>query len=312
MEDNVIMRLHNRQIKASFWNDTDLLQWPREKRMFYVGLIQLADDSGCLEDSPFAFKINLFPSPVDSDITIDLLTAWREELIECNKLISYRVNNKTYLCLVNFHKHQTIKNADSPSVPLPEWIKWETYPSTPHHGKYIVSSDVLQSFFNSSSDVLQSFFNSSSDVLQTFSQPEPEPEPEPEPKKIHSKLSGKPDGDSAQNENSNDEKSRKSSENPAKAIISHLNSVCGTSFSTSSTATRRLISARLKENHGLDDFISVINKKAAQWLNNPQMAKFLRPQTLFGTKFESYLNEPEEHARSPDSLNKKLKLLEEM
>ena len=55
------MRLHNRQIKASFWTDTGLIQHlTREQRMFYVGLWQLADDSGCLFDDPFAFKINYF------------------------------------------------------------------------------------------------------------------------------------------------------------------------------------------------------------------------------------------------------------
>mgnify|MGYP007012348422 FL=1 len=48
------MRLHNRQIKATFWTDPDILQWPREKRWFYLGLVQLADDSGCIEDSVFA------------------------------------------------------------------------------------------------------------------------------------------------------------------------------------------------------------------------------------------------------------------
>ncbi len=171
------MRLHNRQVKASFWNDPDLLQWPREKRMFYLGLIQLADDSGCLENSPFAFKINLFPSPVDSDITMDLLATWRDELIKEKKLVRYQAGDKHYLYLVKFHKHQTVKNADAPSVPLPPWIKWETFPSTPHHGKYILDAEVLQNFSNSSSE-----------VLQNFSQPEPEPEPIKEEEEVSARA----------------------------------------------------------------------------------------------------------------------------
>ena len=28
------------------------------------------------------------------------------------------------------------------------------------------------------------------------------------------------------------------------------------------------------------------------WLNDKTMKKYLRPETLFGTKFESYLNQP--------------------
>ncbi len=148
------MRLHNRQIKATFWNDTDLLQWPRDKRWFYEGLIQLADDSGCLEDSPFAFKLNLFPSPVDADITVELLAKWRDELVEEGKLVRYRVGKKDYLYLTNFHKHQSLKNPEKPDVPLPPWIRWEPYESNSRAGKYIVSEDVLTAFLRRSDEVL--------------------------------------------------------------------------------------------------------------------------------------------------------------
>ena len=163
------MRLHNRQIKATFWNDPDLLQWPRDKRWFYEGLIQLADDSGCLEDSPFAFKLNLFPSPLDSDITIEVLANWRDELIKQNKLVRYKANGKQYLYLINFHKHQTVKNASEPSVPLPPWIEWKPFESNKKAGKYLINYEVL-------SELLQSSYK----VLNNFFQPEPEPEPEPE------------------------------------------------------------------------------------------------------------------------------------
>jgi len=41
----------------------------------------------------------------------------------------------------------------------------------------------------------------------------------------------------------------------------------------------------------LEDFKTVIDKKCADWLNDAKMCKFLRPETLFGPKFEGYLNE---------------------
>lgn len=148
------MRLHNRQIKATFWNDTDLLQWPRDKRWFYEGLIQLADDSGCLEDSTFAFKLCLFPSPIDADITVELLAEWRDELIDEEKLVRYRVGKKDFLYLTNFHKHQSLKNPEKPDVPLPPWIRWEPYESNNRTGKYAVSDDILTNFLHSSYDIL--------------------------------------------------------------------------------------------------------------------------------------------------------------
>jgi len=51
------------------------------------------------------------------------------------------------------------------------------------------------------------------------------------------------------------------------------------------------IKARFNEGRTTDDFIHVIDIKCAKWLSDPKMIDFLRPETLFGNKFESYLNE---------------------
>ena len=47
----------------------------------------------------------------------------------------------------------------------------------------------------------------------------------------------------------------------------------------------------MNQKHTLEEFKIVIDKKTKQWLNDEKMCKFLRPETLFGTKFESYLNQ---------------------
>lgn len=78
-----------------------------------------------------------------------------------------------------------------------------------------------------------------------------------------------------------------------KEIIVYLNETCGTNYRESSKATQRLIKARLNDGFTVDDFKTVIYKKAKQWKDNSKMCAYLRPQTLFGTKFEGYLNEKE-------------------
>lgn len=75
-------------------------------------------------------------------------------------------------------------------------------------------------------------------------------------------------------------------------ILSYLNEKVGTNYRPSTRKTRDLIKARQKENFTLDDFKKVINKKTAEW-KGTDMEKYLRPETLFGTKFESYLNQRE-------------------
>lgn len=52
----------------------------------------------------------------------------------------------------------------------------------------------------------------------------------------------------------------------------------------------KLVEARLNESYTLDDFKTVIDKKVAEW-SDSDMSKYLRPETLFGTKFDGYLNQ---------------------
>ena len=72
-------------------------------------------------------------------------------------------------------------------------------------------------------------------------------------------------------------------------VIQHLNEKAGTRYKSSSSKTKTCIHARLAEGFTLDDFYTVIDKKCAEWIGT-DWEKFLRPETLFGTKFEGYLN----------------------
>ncbi|MEH7736483.1 phage replisome organizer N-terminal domain-containing protein [Bacillus pumilus] len=78
---------------------------------------------------------------------------------------------------------------------------------------------------------------------------------------------------------------------PFKLIIDLLNKVTGKSFRHSSAATQRLIKARWNDGFRFEDFKTVILTKTNQWLKDDKMNKYLQPTTLFGTKFEGYLNE---------------------
>ena len=72
-------------------------------------------------------------------------------------------------------------------------------------------------------------------------------------------------------------------------IVSYLNEKAGTKYRATSAKTKTAIKARLAEGFALDDFKTVIDKKCAEWIGT-EWEKFLRPETLFGTKFEGYLN----------------------
>ena len=72
-------------------------------------------------------------------------------------------------------------------------------------------------------------------------------------------------------------------------IISYLNLKLNTRYRVNNKVTQKHIKARLNEGFTIEDFKTVIDKKAAEWKGTP-MEQYLRPETLFGTKFEGYLN----------------------
>lgn len=86
-------------------------------------------------------------------------------------------------------------------------------------------------------------------------------------------------------------------------IISYLNEKTNKNYHVKSQGTIRLINARLKEGFNVDDFKLVIDKKCNKWLNS-SFEPYLRPQTLFGTKMESYINEPDKIIKNNERFSK--------
>ena len=74
-------------------------------------------------------------------------------------------------------------------------------------------------------------------------------------------------------------------------IVDYLNQKLGTRYRTNNSTTSKLIESKLKSGYVYDDFVKVIDTKYNDWFNNPDMSKYLRPSTLFGNKFENYLNQ---------------------
>ncbi|MEH7523578.1 conserved phage C-terminal domain-containing protein [Bacillus sp. JJ1503] len=89
---------------------------------------------------------------------------------------------------------------------------------------------------------------------------------------------------------------------PFSEVIQYLNDKTNATYRAGTRKSMELIRARWKEGFRLDDFKKVIDLKAAEWLNDPNWNKYLRPETLFGTKFESYLNQksPKKQWREED------------
>lgn len=78
---------------------------------------------------------------------------------------------------------------------------------------------------------------------------------------------------------------------PFKDVVEYLNLVAGTAYRPSAAKNKGPVVARLNEGFGVEDLKKVVDIKTKDWARDSKMQKFLRPETLFGPKCESYLNE---------------------
>jgi uncharacterized phage protein (TIGR02220 family) len=79
---------------------------------------------------------------------------------------------------------------------------------------------------------------------------------------------------------------------PFNNILYTMNAILGRNFKPNLTYKAQ-IRARWGEGMREEDFARVCRIKKAEWADNPEMAIYLRPLTLFGTKMDSYNNQPE-------------------
>lgn len=92
------------------------------------------------------------------------------------------------------------------------------------------------------------------------------------------------------------------------SVVSYLNQKAGTQYKATSKKTQSLIKARLAEGFTVEDFERVIDNMCAEWIGDVKMQAYIRPETLFGTKFEGYLNRKtkraaQQHKAAPDDLD---------
>lgn len=170
----------------------------------------------------------------------------------------YEVDSQLYYLVSNFKKHQTINKPSQCYLPLPPGVDY-----------------VLENGENSSNEKLPEHYGSTTTPVTS------------EDKLREVKL----------------REDKLNRNNIYSDIISFLNQTANKNYKPNVPKTQRLIDARLKEGFTVDDFKRVIETKCAEWGQAPRdgerdMRQYLRPETLFGTKFESYLNQSPPRAHS--------------
>lgn len=92
------------------------------------------------------------------------------------------------------------------------------------------------------------------------------------------------------NNNNNNKENIKRNKEMIEATINYLNKITGKNYKPTTPSTIRHLTARINEGYNDWDFMDVIDTKSKEWMGT-DMEKYLRPETLFGSKFENYLNQ---------------------
>lgn len=262
----------SRTIKPGFFTNEDLVEIEPLGRLLFIGLWTLADREGRLVDRPRKIKMNLLPCDnCDADALL-------QDLANAGFIVRYEVNGERYIQINNFTKHQNIHPKEVKSN-LPTIPGQET-------GEQVANESCME---QKPRQMVHA-----NDESREITRQETGEQVESHGKQLASQsipsfpsiprentLSGKPDG--------------------VPKIIDYLNERIGASYRSSTKKTKALIKARQAEGFVYQDFINVIDKKAEEWMGT-DMQQYLRPETLFGTKFESYLNQKVSRSReSPEN-----------
>lgn len=254
-----------RNVSMSFWTDSKVSDdFTAHDRYVYLYLFTNPHSNlcGCYEDSykQMAYETGLDVKEIKSIIL---------KLQDVHSVICYDEKTKEVL-LLNWHKYNW---TSSEKFRRPLRTEIENI-KTPRFKEYL-----LKIFDGQSPQMLDTVSNFS-DTVST----------EDVKCEYHTDTSVTvtvPNTISNYNSNTNNDKDMDS----IREIVEYLNEVTGQHYKPTTKKTQDLIRARMNEKFTVEDFKTVIYKKTKQWKNDPKMCGFLRPQTLFGTKFESYLNE---------------------
>ncbi len=92
-------------------------------------------------------------------------------------------------------------------------------------------------------------------------------------------------------------------------VIAYFKEVTGRNISSKGKTTPKIVKARLNEGHTVQDLKDVIALKNAEWKDNEEFRKYIRPSTLFKpSNFEKYMIEVLERRSKGESMEATTKL----
>lgn len=103
-----------RSIKPEFWKSERVASLPRDSRLLFIGLWNLADDAGRFRAHPNLIQGELFPYEPESDVA-----GWLQALVDAGLVLLYEADGRRYGLVVGFSEHQKIDKRTESRLPPP-------------------------------------------------------------------------------------------------------------------------------------------------------------------------------------------------
>ncbi len=281
-----------RNAKPGLYQNADLAERGPVCQLLFQGLSLLADREGRLKDDHRWIKGQLFPyyDPAQyGGYTVeDLLKYLAEESQDREHpfIVRYEIGKSRYIQIVNFKIHNRPHMTERASIiPPPPTIE-----SPDNNGESTVNPQEIKQTLMVDSP-LDNGGKMPDSLTHRLTDSQSSDSPTHRLTDSQDKNDVVPLDDSEHRQQTASALAKARDQIPYEEIVSYLNERTGKDFRHQSKATRSVIRARWEEGYRLDDFRRVIDIKAQKWCDDPKFCDYLRPQTLFGTKFESYLNE---------------------
>lgn len=110
-----------RSIKPEFWRSEDISCLSIEDRLLFIGLWSYVDDNGVGQDRESLVAADLFADDLSRDPreTLARVSGGLERLSEAGRIVRYTVDDRAYLAVTNWERHQRIDKPNKPRYPLP-------------------------------------------------------------------------------------------------------------------------------------------------------------------------------------------------
>ncbi len=292
-------------IDPQIWDSEQVMSLSAEGFKLYIYLIGISDDEGRFRLSRSMFPSRAFPC---GGVTVKTTDEILRVMNATDLIRIYKVNGTEFAHHPNWHKYQKIDRPSPSTIPPPP-----QYEASIGENEHSISTNVVfvEDSTNTRRELDQNLPLINKLIKEEVIKTEVEKKEELEKKEINKEeekeifSKEKILSFSQKNEKSKKEKTE-TEKIPYEDIIQDLNLKAGTSYRSTTPKTRELIKARWNEGFRLSDFCIVHTKKCDEWKGG-EYCKFLRPETLYGSKFESYLQQPARDTRLSDAAQQTLR-----